>query len=138
MNEKKKLLLIKFPYWLGILADALWAVGLFFPKVFGLLTGNPDFEPDMQVRIIMAMGGILMTGWTFLLLWAVIKPIERRGVIFLTAFPVVFGFFLISLIGFLNGNTSNIWILVKTIILMISMITSFILAGKIYDDDVIL
>jgi hypothetical protein len=131
MNEqKKRLFLIKIAYWMGIVADAAWAVGLLFPQFFSTLTGRPDFNPDLQVRLIMGMGASLMTGWTFLLLWAVRKPIERRVVILLTAFPVVFGMFIVALIGFLSGNTSNIWIVIKTTILFVSMITSYILAGK--------
>jgi asparagine N-glycosylation enzyme membrane subunit Stt3 len=31
--------LIRIPYWLGSAADALWAVALLFPPVFGTLTG---------------------------------------------------------------------------------------------------
>lgn len=131
MNEqKKKMFLIKVPYWLGIGADALWAVALLFPRVFGILTGSPDFNPDLQIRLIMGIGGVLMTGWTLLLLWAVKQPVERRFVILLTAFPVVFGLFIVALIGFLEGNTSNIWILIKNSILFISMVTSYILAGR--------
>jgi hypothetical protein len=131
MNQtKKRTFLIKYPYWLGIAADALWAIALFVPSFFGMLTGNPEFDPDLQVRLIMGIGGSLMTGWTFLLIWAIRKPIERRSVILLTAFPVVFGIFIVTLIGFMSGATSNIWILVKAIILMISMITSYILSGN--------
>ena len=129
MNDhKKRLLLIKIAYWLGIGADAFWALVLLFPKLFGILTGIPDYNPDLQTRLIMGIGGILMLGWTFLLLWAVRKPIERRVVILITAFPVVFGMFVIALIGYLEGNSANIWILVKTSILFISMLTSYYLA----------
>ncbi len=130
MNKQRKMFLIKIAYWLGIAADALWAVGLFSPQVFGILLGNPEFDPDLQMRLVMSIGGILMTGWTFLLLWAVRKPIERRGVILLTAFPVVFGLFIVALIGFLEGNSSNIWILVKNTVLIVSMVTSYRLATK--------
>ncbi len=130
MNQQKRMLLIKVAYWLGIGADALWAVGLLFPQIFGILTRRPDFDPDLQMRLIMGIGGSLMTGWTFLLLWAVRQPIERRFVILLTAFPVVFGLSIVALIGFLEGNTSNMWILIKNSILFISMVTSYILAGK--------
>ena len=125
-----KMFWIKFPYYLGIVADALWAVALFFPAVFGILVNNPEFNPDFQVRLIMGIGGSLMAGWTFLLIWAVQNPIQRRAVSMITAFPVVFGIFFVSLIGFIGGNTSNIWILIKTIILFVAMITSYILAGK--------
>ena len=128
-EQKKRMFLIKFPYWLGIGADALWAFGLLFPSIFGILTGNPDFNPDLQIRLIMGIGGSLMTGWTLLLLWAVKKPIERRTVILLTSF-VVMGLFIVALIGFLDGNKLNIWILIKNTILIIFMITSYLLAGK--------
>ena len=132
MNNQKLLgRLIKMPYWLGIVADALWVAGLFSPVVFGILTGTPDFDPDLQIRLIMGMGGSLMAGWTLLLLWAVQQPIERRFVILLTAFPVVFGMFVVTLIGFLNGNTTNLWLIIKTVILMITMVASFFLAQKI-------
>ena len=122
--------IIILPYWLGIAADALWAVGLLVPQIFGILTGRPDFNPDFQTKIIMGMGGSLMTGWTFLLLWAVRKPIERRVVILITAFPVVFGMVIVSLIEVLYGNTFIIWALIKSTVLIISMINSYILAGK--------
>ena len=132
MNEqKKRLFWIKIAYWLGIGADALWAVGLLFPQIFGILmNGNPNFDPDLQTRLIMGIGGSLMTGWTFLLLWAVREPIKRRAVSLLTAFPVVFGLFVATLIGVLDGNTSSIWILIKLTLLFIFMVTSYILAGK--------
>jgi hypothetical protein len=128
---KQRLVIIKMTYWLGIGADALWVVGLLVPQVFGMLTGGADFHPDVQTRLIMGIGSSLMAGWTFLLVWAVRKPIERRGVLLLTAFPVVFGLFFVALIGFLDGNTSNLWLLIKTTILFIAMVTSYILAGKI-------
>jgi hypothetical protein len=130
MNEQKKIFLIKGPYWLGIVADGLWAVGLFSPRLFSILTGRPDFHPDLEVRLIMGIGGSLMTGWTFLLLWAVRKPIERRVISLLTAFPVIFGLFIVTLIGVLEGNTFGIWILTKLSVIFVSMVTSYIIAGK--------
>ncbi len=129
-HQRKRMFLIKFPYWLGIAADALWAIGLLFPQVFGLLTGRADFNPDYETRQILFIAGTLMTGWTILLLWAVRKPIERRGVILLTAFPVVFGLIIVTLNGYLNGNTLFIWILIKSSILFITMIYSYFLSGK--------
>jgi len=83
----------------------------------------------------MGTGASLMAGWTFLLIWAVRKPIERRIIIFLTAFPVVFGLFIVTLIAFLNGNKTSVWILVKTAILIIAMSNSYILSGKIEKKD---
>ena len=133
-EHNRKLFLIKIAYWLGIGADAFWAVVLLSPKFYGILFGLSDYNPDLQTRLILGIGGTLMTGWTFLLLWAVRKPIERRAVILLTAFPVVFGMFIIALIGYLEGNASNIWILIKTVILFMSMVLSYILASNMNKD----
>jgi hypothetical protein len=44
---------------------------------------------------------------------------------------VIFGLFIVALIGVLEGNTFGTWILVKTSILFILMVTSYVLADKI-------
>ena len=128
--QKTRMFLIKLPYWLGIGADALWAIGLLFPAVYRLLMGMPDFNPDFQITQIMRVGGILMTGWTVLLIWAVMKPIERRFVILITAIPVVFGLMLVSLMNITTGAPFPTWIFIKTIILFITMLISYFLAGR--------
>jgi len=130
-GQKEKFFLIKTAYWLGIIADAIWAIGLLFPRIFGILTGTPDFNPNLQFRLVMSIGGIVIAGWTILLIWAVRKPIERRFVILLTAILVV-GLFIVALIGYLDGNTRNIWILIKNSVLFIFMVTSYLLANN-YD-----
>jgi hypothetical protein len=130
-----KMFSIKLAYYTGIAVDALWAVALFVPAIFGILLGNPDFNPEIEVWTIMAIGGTMMTGWTFLLVWAVKEPVERRIVGLLTAFPVISGLFGVALVGFLNGNTTNLWIMIKTIILMLLFVNSYVLAGKIGGDD---
>ena len=129
--NKKTSFLIRFPYWLGIVADAVWAIALLFPSLYGILIGNSDFNPDLQYRLTMSVGGILMTGWTLLLLWGVQKPVERRFVILLTAFPVVFGLLIVSLIAYTAGNPASLWIVIKTAILFITMVLSYFLARKI-------
>jgi hypothetical protein len=131
MNNKLTSFLIKFPYWLGIGADALWAIALFYYPIYGRLTGNLDFVPDLQFRLTMSIGGILMTGWTLLLVWGVRNPIERRFIILLTAFPVVFGLFLVSLVAYTSGNSTSLWIVFKTVLLFVIMVNSYYLAGKI-------
>ncbi len=133
MKDRTKRLLIKAPYWMGIAADAAWAVALVSPRVFGFMTGRPDFAPDPEVRLIRGIGPSLMAGWTLLLVWAVRAPVERRMVILLTAFPVVFGLFVVALIGFLGGNAGNAWVIAKTLILFVSMIASYLLAGRYGD-----
>ena len=127
----KSIFVIKLTYWLGIVADALWAVGLLTPHVYGVLVGTPDFTPDFQTRQIMLIAGSLMTGWTFLLIWGLKKPITRRGVLLLTAFPVIFGLFITTVNGISNGNPALYWVLVKLVVLITAMVGSYLLAGKL-------
>ena len=129
MNEKRRMTLIKLPYWIGIGADLLWAAALLFPSVYGWMMQDSSFAPDMQVRLLMAIGGILMLGWTILLAWGVRRPIERRAVILITGYPVVLGLLCVSVTGLLVGS-GVIWLAVKTLLLLALTTTSYILAGK--------
>ncbi len=131
MTKQKELLFIKSTYWLGAIADALWAVGLLIPGVFSFLTGEPNFNPDFNMLQVMRIGGVLMAGWTVLLIWGALKPIERRGVLLITAFPVIFGLIIVVFLGLLNGDRSNIWLLIKTLVLFTAMMISYFLACKI-------
>ena len=138
MINKKTSFLIRSPYWLGIIADALWTIALLFPPLYGTLIGNSSFNPDLQYKLTMSVGGILMAGWTLLLLWGVQNPIERRFVILLTAFPVVFGLFFVSLIAYISGNPVSLWIVIKTAFLFVTMVISYFLSNKIAKDSNIL
>ena len=131
MTERRKMRIIQTAYWLGIVADALWAVALVYPPLYGILTGNPDFDPDLPYRLTMGIGASLMAGWTFLLAWAAIQPVERRGVLLLTVFPVIAGLARVSIVGIVYGGATNYWILGKISILAISMLGAYHLADKI-------
>jgi hypothetical protein len=52
------MLFIKDPYWLGIGADALWAIGLLSPQAFDLLADNREFAPDWELRAVMDSGQV--------------------------------------------------------------------------------
>ena len=83
----RKLLLTS--YWIGILADALATVLLFSPTVAGLVLQPRPFEISASYLYVSRIAGALMLGWTVLLFWAQIKPIERADILLLTLFPVV-------------------------------------------------
>ncbi len=131
MREQTKMRTIKTAYWLGIAADALWTVALVYPPLYGILTGNPDFEPDLPLRLAMGVGASLMAGWTMLLAWASSNPIDRRGVLLLTVFPVVAGLSIVSTIGIVYGGASNYWILGKLVILVTIFLTAYHLANNL-------
>jgi hypothetical protein len=87
----RKIILLRFCYWIGAVADAISAIVMLFPRLGGSMYGISDFNPGYEYRYAMGLGASLMIGWTFLLIWADRKPVERRGVLILTVFPVLFG-----------------------------------------------
>lgn len=83
----KKLLIAS--YWIGIIADAVATVMLFSPQIAELVLQPHPFEMSQMYLYVSRVAGALMLGWTVLLFWAQLKPIERADVLFITLFPVV-------------------------------------------------
>lgn len=131
MTPQIKIQMMKTICWVGVAADALWTIALVFPQLYGTLTGKPDLQVDLSLRMALGIAGALMAGWTLLLAWTAKKPVERRMVMALTAIPVVAGLLAVALTGVVNGNTSTAWILVKCIFLCIAMLWGYHSANSI-------
>lgn len=54
----------------------------------------PKIAHGVEYRYALGLGPALMIGWTFLLVWADRRPMERKGVLLLTAFPLITGILL--------------------------------------------
>ncbi len=76
---------------MGAAFDALSIIPMLFPRVGIAVYGIEGLAIDGGLRYALAFGAALMLGWMFLLLWADRKPVERRGVLLLTVFPVMVG-----------------------------------------------
>lgn len=83
----KKLLILS--YWIGIIADAVATVLLFSPTIADFALQPQPFEISEAYLYITRIAGALMLGWTVLLFWAQMKPIERADILLITLFPVV-------------------------------------------------
>ena len=106
ISENQKLKVIRFMYWLGAIMDGLFAIDMTIITLLGTTTPfltefftHPALVADggLPYRYAMGLGAALMWGWTVLLVWADRKPIERRGILLITFFPVVVGIFLTTL-----------------------------------------
>ena len=89
MNQK--ILWLRISYWTGAILDGLAAIQMLVPAVFAATNKLPDFHPGADYKYAMGMGASLMLGWTVLLIWADRKPMERKGVLPITIFPVILG-----------------------------------------------
>jgi hypothetical protein len=94
---------LRVAYWVGAITDLGAALQMLSPTLFGFAYGLPHFSPGSDYRYAMGMGASLMIGWTGLLLWADRRPLDRRGVLPLTVFPVIFGLMLNEIVGISGG-----------------------------------
>lgn len=86
-----KIILLKLSLWAGAVFDGLVLFPMLSPEIGGKIFGIPNFNRGMDYRYAMLIGASLMAGWTSLLIWAAMKPIERKAVFILTVFPVLIG-----------------------------------------------
>lgn len=77
----------------GAVADGVATLRMLFPR--------PAY--GSEYRYALGLAASLMLGWTFLLIWADIRPSERKGVVLLTAFPVVAGLLLAQIYSVVSG-----------------------------------
>ena len=81
---KNRVIWLRVSYWVGALVDAIAALRMLFPQS----------AEGVEYRYALSIGAALMMGWVFLLIWADRRPVERKGVLLLTLFPVVTGIIL--------------------------------------------
>jgi hypothetical protein len=99
----RRILWLRISYWTGAILDGLWVIPMLFPEIGMAIYGIKGVPVDGNLRYALAVGASLMLGWTFLLIWADRKPAERRGVLFLTIFPVIVGLRLSEIYLFVYG-----------------------------------
>ena len=111
---RKQIVWLRVSYWVGAIADGLATLHMIFPK----------YAHDAEYRYALGLGASLMLGWTILLIWADRKPLERKGVLILTAFPVVSGLLLAEFYAVISGIISFERML-PTGIFLVGLITLF-------------
>jgi len=75
---------LRASYITGAVADGLVGILMLIPSRMG----------ETEFRYAMGLGAALMFGWAVLLLWANVKPMERKGILLITIFPTITGLFL--------------------------------------------
>lgn len=133
--------IIKIAYIVGIILDALLGFDMFLYTFLGnsiyLQSQNIPIS-NSSTQPVMMLGTALMIGWTILLLWGLQKPIERKGTLIITAFPVVFLYIVYDIIQYIINistiNASSIFIILIVRCCLISLfIMAYIFANQIKD-----
>jgi hypothetical protein len=128
MNKKTDgILLLRICYWTGAVIDAFAVLPMVFPQIGGMFFGIKSFMPGIDYRYAMGMGASLMLGWTILLLWADRNPLERKGVLLITVFPVILGLVVTEIFAVSTGFIAAIHML-RSWIMQAILIVLFLFA----------
>jgi hypothetical protein len=103
MENHHQLLLLRTSYWLGAIIDAIVAIQLLLPSFWASFDQLTTYTPSTAFNFALGIASSLMFGWTFLLIWADRKPVERKGVLLLTTFPVIFGLAANNIFAIISG-----------------------------------
>jgi len=98
LNLKSKILFIKIVYLIGSLLDGLTGLDMILSTFMPTAVAIPYTSTTPSFQFAMGWGAALMFGWTVLLLWGALKPIERRSVLLFTIVPVVSGLIITELL----------------------------------------
>lgn len=82
---------LRISFWTGAIIDALACIPLVHSGVWAALNHVPNFHASVEFRYAQFFAAVFMAGWTVLLIWADRNPLERRGVLVITVFPVIVG-----------------------------------------------
>ncbi len=64
---------------------------MIFPNLFSMSDKLANFSTGLDCYTASGRGALLMFDWSGLPLWADRKPMERKGVLLITIFPVLLG-----------------------------------------------
>ncbi len=135
---KIKMNIIKIAYIVGIILDGFLGIDMFLYTFLGkpifLQTQNIPIS-SIETQPVMMFGTALMIGWTILLGWGLFKPIERKGTLIITAFPVVFLYLIYDIFQYINDisltdPSSKISVMIIRCVLIILMIVAYIFANQ--------
>jgi hypothetical protein len=95
--------MLRISFLVGAITDGLAIIPMAFPGIGSALFGGDFTRLGAEYRYAMGIGASLMAGWTALLIWGAINPIERRDILILTLFPVIAGIIAATIMAVRNG-----------------------------------
>jgi hypothetical protein len=128
--------MLRISFLVGAITDGLAIIPMAFPRIGSALFGGDSSKLGAEYRYAMGIGASLMAGWTALLVWGAINPIERRDILILTLVPVVAGIIAVTVTAVGNrvvllSRVIPLWIHLgfMSILFVFSYVLSFFVAN---------
>jgi hypothetical protein len=84
-------LLARIAFLVAAVTDGLALVPMLIPRVGSAMFGGDSSRNSPQYRYAMNLAASLMAGWTVILFWAAVEPIDRRDVLLIVVCPSILG-----------------------------------------------
>ena len=88
VDQNNNVFVLKTAFLVGAIADSVIAIEWYLISL-GLvdMPVHPSFfaGSGQDFQYILSTGALFMMGWAFLLFWGSVRPIERRGILLITA-----------------------------------------------------
>jgi hypothetical protein len=136
VKKQNQILLLRASFWIGAVIDGIVAVQLLIPSFWASFSGLTTYTANSTLNFGLVIASSLMFGWTLLLVWADRKPLERKGILLLTVFPVIFGLAINNVFALASGLRplqSVLPELVLQSVLAVLFVFSYLNARKIAD-----
>ena len=114
-------------FWVGAVVDGVMAVAMVYMPLWAWILKLEDFSPSLRYQVDLGIGAALMFGWTALLVWGAQRPVERRGVLLLAAFPVVTGILATAIAAVATGLSTAAAL--TTILVGLPLIIALLVVG---------
>lgn len=102
-QKEKTLFWVKMGFGAGIVADFIFGLKLMFlPRMVEFVWGFSQSMNPLEVMWSRYLG-VIIFAWTFILLWGLRKPVERRIILPITAIFVLIPFIIIEYQAFISG-----------------------------------
>jgi hypothetical protein len=102
---------LKVAFWTGAIIDGKAFFLFLFPEflpsvtksVFNMSVSDTNCQEMVSLRMLVALFDL---GWTMLLIWASCRPLERKGIMILTVFPIVTGILILRFVNMFTNSVS--------------------------------
>jgi hypothetical protein len=116
MSEKKTLDWLKLALHTGGVIDTFMVLIFLVPTLRVLIFGEDAQFHTPQYEWAMRLVASLGLAWTIALFWAARKPLERKAVLLLTVFPLMFGAYGATVYGFMSNAVASRFLILFSIV----------------------
>jgi len=127
---KKPVSWLRVAFWTGAIIDGKAFFLFLFPDlmpgvtkaIFNMGASDASCHEAVWLRMLVA---IFDLGWTILLVWAALRPLERKSIMIITAFPIVTGILCLRIMNTINTGVGTMYIVTNFVFVFLFLFFTY-------------